>query len=85
MTPKEYKERLLTALKTSSYKEYADIARKTMREYVNFAWTSLKSYVMTISRSKRCGFGFTHCGKQLTSSNPKTAGSVILWIIWTNA
>lgn len=42
MTPNEYKERLLTALKTSSYKEYADIARKIMREYVNFAMDELK-------------------------------------------
>ena len=42
MTPTEYKEKLQDALRTSSYEEYADIARETMHEYLSFAMDELK-------------------------------------------
>lgn len=42
MTPEEYKERLLTAIETRNNKESADIARKTMREYISFIKDELK-------------------------------------------
>ena len=42
MTPDEYKERFLAAITASSYEEYADITRKTIREYTYWVEDKLK-------------------------------------------
>ena len=42
MTPEEYKERFLAAITASSYEEYADITRKTIREYTSWVEDKLK-------------------------------------------